>query len=164
MARFLLGARVLVASGLALIALGLLGLLVMAWVEYLHAPGLSLIDAYWIGREPLTSVSIWTALIGSTLALVAGVLVALIAGSWIRKLLALVAFVASGLWWLLVLGVIPYPRYHPIAPVTFAYSLPEAAALLALLPALLASALALAPRRVEPTSRMGPVHPDSLPR
>ena len=86
MAKFARGARVFVAIGLALMALGLLGLLLMAWVEYLHTPDLSLVDAYWRGREPLTSVSVWTTLIGSTLALVAGVVVALIAGSWIRKL------------------------------------------------------------------------------
>ena len=164
MAKFVRGARVFVAIGLALMALGLVGLLLMAWVEYLHTPDLSLVDAYWRGREPLTSVSVCTALIGSTLALVAGVLVALIAGSWIRKLLALAAFAASGFWWLTAVGTVPYPHYHPIAPVTLAYSLPETAALFVLVPALLASALALAPRRVEPTSRMAPVHHDSPPR
>src|SRR2546426_9336442 len=158
MRSFLRAARLVVDVGLALLALGLLGLWLMAWVEYLHPPEISLIDAYWIGREPLTSVSVSTVLIGSTLALVAGVLVALIGGSWIRKLLAVAALAAPAFWWLVALGVIPLPRYGPIAPATFAYSLPETAALFLLLPALLASAPALAPLRSQPTSGMTPVH------
>jgi hypothetical protein len=164
MTGFLRGGRLVVDLGLALLALGLLGLLLMAWVEYLHTPDISLIDAYWMGREPLTSVSVSTVLIGSTLALVAGVLVALLGGSWIRKLLAVAAVVAPAFWWLIALGVIPLPRYGPIAPATFAYSLPETAALFVLLPALLASALALVPRRAQPTSRMAAVHRDASSR
>jgi hypothetical protein len=163
MTSFLRGARLVIDVGLALVALGLLGLLVMAWVEYLHSPHISLVDAYWIGREPLTSLSVSTVLIGSALSLVVGVLVALLAGSWIRKLLAVAALAASALWWLAALGVIPYAQYRPIAPATLAYSLPETAALFVLLPALMASALALAPRRAQPTSRMAPLHRDPSP-
>jgi hypothetical protein len=163
MPRSLKGARLVIDVGLALMALGLLGVLVMSWVEYLHSPHISLVDAYWIGRQPLTSLSVSTVLIGSTVALVVGVVVALLAGSWIRKLLAVAALAASAFWWLAAFAVIPYAQYRPIAPATLAYSLPETAALFVLLPALLASALALAPRGAQPTSRMAPVHRDPSP-
>lgn len=163
MTSFLRSARLVIDVGLALLALGLLGLLLMAWVEYLHSPHISLVDAYWVGREPLTSLSLSTVLLGSTMSSVVGVLVALLAGSRIRKLLAVAALAASAFWWLIALGLIPYPPYRPIAPATLAYSQPETAALFVLLPALLASALALAPRRAQPTARMAPVLRDPSP-
>jgi len=164
MERFSRRMRLAVDGGLVLMILGLGGLLLTAWIEYLATPGQSLVDAYWRGREPWTSVSIAVVLGGAVLTLLCAVVVAIVSGSWIRKLLAVAALCASSLWWLVAFGVIPLPRYQPIVPVTLAYSLPEVAAMLVLLPALLAAALALAPRGMRPSSRMAPVHRDSAPR
>ena len=160
MDRLLRRLRVAVDIGLVVLLIGLGGLLATAWVWYLRHPGESLVDAYWRGVEPWTSVSIAVALGGSLITLLAGVLVAVLDGSWIRRLLALAALVASLLWWLVAFDVIPIANYQPIAPVTLAYSLPETAALMLILPALLAALLALWPRRVRPTSRMAPIHSD----
>lgn len=160
MERVLRRLRVAVDIGLLLMLVGVAGLVATAWVEYLRHPGQSLIDAYWVGREPWTSVSIGIALGGTIITVLAGVLAALLGGSWIRRLLAMLAFGASLLWWLVAFGVFPLPRYEPIAPVTLAYSDPQTAALLVLLPAVLAAALAFWPRRVRPSSRMAPVHPN----
>jgi hypothetical protein len=56
MATFANRLRLIVDLGLALLALGLAGLLVLAWIQYIRTPGLSLVDAYWVGREPWTSL------------------------------------------------------------------------------------------------------------
>jgi hypothetical protein len=161
MATFLRRARLIVDLGLAVLAFGLTGLLLLAWVAYLRTPGISLVDGYWIGREPWTSLGVWTVLIGSAVTLVVGVVVALLDGSWIRRILALAATVLPVSWWLVALGLVPYPRFHGPNPVSFGYSLPEQAAIALVLPALGAAAAALFPRRATPTSRMAPVHPDS---
>ena len=158
MERVLRRLRVAVDIGLVLLLVGLGGLVATAWVEYLRHPGQSLVDAYWRGQEPWTSVSIGVALAGSLATLLTGVLVALIDGTWIRRLLALLAFGGSLLWWLVAFGVIPLPHYEPFAPVTLAYTDPRTAAVLVLLPSLLAAVLALWPRRVRPSSRMAPIH------
>ena len=150
--------RLVVDLGLLIMLLGLGGLLLNAWVEYLRTPGTTLLDGYWRGREPWTSLGVGTVITGSALALLAALLVALVDGSWIRRILALVAVAASALWWLVAIGAVPLPRYQPVAPITLAYSLPEDAALLLVLPALLAAAVALTPRRAAPTSRMAPIH------
>lgn len=160
MERVLRGLRVAVDIGLVLLLVGIGGLLATAWVEYLRHPGQSFVDAYRRGQEPWTSVSIGVALAGSVLTLLAGALVAFMHGSWIRWLLALLAIGASLLWWLVAFGVIPLPHYEPFAPVTLAYTDPRTAALLVLLPSVLAAALALWPRRVRPSSRMAPIHPN----
>ena len=151
-------ARVVLNLGLGLIAFGLSLLLLNAWVEFVRTPGISIVDAYWIGREPWTSLGVWAVIIGASDAVLSGSLVAIVVGSWIRKVLALVALAPSVLWWSVALGLLPFPRYQAVEPTTLAYSLPESAALLLLLPALLAAALALAPRRDRPSSRMAPVH------
>jgi hypothetical protein len=160
MATFLRRARLIVDLGLALLALGLAGLLLLAWVAYLRTPGMSLLDGYWMGHEPWTSLAVWTVLIGSAVTLIVGVVVGLLDGSWIRRILALAATILPVSWWLVALGFVPYPRFHGPNPVSFGYSLPEQAGIALVLPALVAAAVALFPRRATPTSRMAPVHED----
>lgn len=160
MERLLQRLRVAVDIGLIVLLLGMAALLLTGWIDYLRHPGTSPIDAYRRGTEPWTSISVAIALAGSLVTLLTGALVALLDGSWIRKLIVLVALGASAYWWLAASGVIPVPGYKPIVPVKLAYSLPETAALLVLLPAALAAAMALWPRRVIPSSRMAPIHPE----
>lgn len=159
-------ARLVVDLGLGAMAVGTAGLLLLAWVEYLRAPGTSLVDGYWIGREPWTSLGVWTILVGSVVALLAGALVALIDGSWIRRVLAIASFILPASWWAMALRFIPGPsagalgRPHPAGwtPFDLAYSLPEVAAIMLVLPALVAAALAMFPRRLTPSSRMARIH------
>jgi hypothetical protein len=170
---FLRRARLVVDGGLALLAIGLGGLLLLAWVEYLRIPGSSLVDGYWVGREPWTSLGLWAVLVGASVTLGVGVLVALLDGSWIRKLLALLTLVLPAYWWLAAVSVLPGPGVGgstgrlPVqgwTPTSLAYSAPETTVLALLLPAVVAGALALAPRRLRPSSRMTPVHTDDVRR
>lgn len=128
-------------AGLAGIGLGLAVLLVTAWVQVV-ANGASLVDAYWLGLEPWTSAGIWLVLGGNVIGLLAATGLILLRGDWLRWLLAVVPLLAPSFWWLTALGVIPMPRYTAPDPVALAYSLPESAVLLLILPAVAAAALA----------------------
>jgi hypothetical protein len=121
-------------------------LLVYSWVEVLNHPGYTLVDGYWIGRVPWTPLGLVIALAGGFAGLVAGSVAIAIEGGWWRRFLIIPALAAAALWWLIALGVIPYPPMHGPDPVTFAYSLPATAALLVLMPAALLAALCLTPR------------------
>lgn len=150
----------LAALSLALLVVGPSVLLVYAWVEVLNNPGYSLVDGYSVGRLPWTAIGIVLALSGSVLGLAFGGLVVAIVGGWWRRLLIAPVGLAAALWWGVAVGVIPLPRFQGPDPVTFAYSLPTAAVLMALLPAALLALLALAPRPPQrPTMRLQPVHP-----
>jgi hypothetical protein len=152
-------AELLIWIGLSAIGLGLSVLLVYAWVEVMNNPGHSLVDGYWIGRVPWTPLGIVLVLAGSTVA-VAGAAVAIgIRGDWLRRLLATVVVLVPAAWWAMAFGVIPLARYRALDPVTLAYSLPETAALMLILPALAMAVLRLAPIRPGPV-RLRPVHPD----
>jgi hypothetical protein len=166
---YLRRARLAVDGSLVIIGLGLAGMLAWMWVLYLRHPGISLVDAYWEGPLPWTPITIWTILAGTLLALVAGAAVVAVAGGWLRRLLLAAALGFSALWWLAALGVVPgpglgggpgRPPFPGWSPVDLAYSAPELAAIMVVLPALLVAALALVPRRHRPTSRLAPVHPE----
>ncbi|HSM38628.1 MAG TPA: hypothetical protein VK838_04780 [Candidatus Limnocylindrales bacterium] len=160
MSTFLRRSDLAVWVGLSGILVGASVLLVYAWVEYLNHPGISLADGYWIGRVPWTPAGVLLVLAGSTLALLAGTASVLARGDWVRWLLLLPVAAAPVLWWLLALGVLPFPRYQPVDPVTFAYSLPETAALLLILPSVAVAALAFIPIRPDRRVRLRPVHRD----
>lgn len=159
MSTFLRRSDLAVWVGLSGIGLGASALLVYAWVEFLNNPGITLVDGYWIGRVPWTPAGVVLVLAGSGLALLAGAASVLLRGDWVRWLLLLPVLAAPILWWLLALGVLPFPRYQPIDPVAFAYSLPEDAALLLILPSLAIALLAFIPIRPNRRLLFRRVHP-----
>jgi hypothetical protein len=152
-------AEQLVWAGLAAVGLGLAVLIVYSWVEYLNNPEISIADGYWIGRVPWTPLGAVLVLAGSTGSLLAGSTAALIRGDWVRRVLLVPVLAMPVLWWLTVLAVIPFPRYVPVDPVTIAYSLPETAAVMLILPALAIAALVFLPIRPDSRVRLRPVHP-----
>ena len=159
MDRLLRRARLSLNLGLALLLLGLAGLLVLAWMEYLRHPGLSIVDALAVRREPWTSLAAWCVLSGSLVALLAGGVVALVAGTWIRRILVLPAVALPAYWWLTALGVLPATGFRAPDPLALARMLPLTAAITLVLPAAIMGALAVTPRRgLPPTTRMRPVH------
>jgi hypothetical protein len=147
----------LIWTGLAGIGLGLSVLLVYAWVEYLNNPGISLVDGYWIGRLPWIPLGIGLVLAGSALTLLSSALRLMLRGDWLRRVLILGVLALPVPWWLVALGMLPFPRYQPPDPVTLAYSLPEMAAIALILPAIAGAALALAPVTRERRVRLRPV-------
>ena len=133
-------------------------LLVYAWVEVLNNPGYTLVDGYWIGRVPWTPLGILISLVGAVAGLLAGSVAIAIEGGWWRRLLVVPSLGAGALWWLMALGLLPYPRFQGPDPITFAYSLPTQAILLLVMPAVLLATLCLTPPIVrEPRTRLRPV-------
>ena len=145
--------------GTACIGLGLSTLLVYAWVEVVNNPGFSLADGYRIGRVPWTPLGVALVLAGNAVTVAAGAFAIIVHGDWLRRLLAIVVVLVPLAWWATAFGVIPFPRYRAPDPVTFAYSLPETAALMLILPALAMAVLRLAPIRPGPV-HLRPVHPE----
>jgi hypothetical protein len=159
MARFLRVTRLTLNIGLALLLIGMAGLLVLAWIEYLMHPGLSISATLAIRREPWTTLADWCVLAGSLVALMAGGVVTLAIGSWIRRILVLPALALPAYWWLTALGGLPAPGFHPPDPIGLERMLPLTAAITLLLPAAIMAALAISPRKERPAaSRMRPVH------
>lgn len=152
------GAHVWARLALGLMVVGPSILLVYAWVEVLNNPGYTVVDGYWIGRIPWTPLGLVISLAGGVIGLIAGSVAIAVEGGWWRRFLVIPSLAAGALWWLMALGVIPYPRFHGPDPVTFAYTLPTQAVLLVLMPAALLAALCLTPPFVsEPRTRLRPV-------
>ena len=141
--------------GLLAAAAGLMVLFVQAVSEVLSDPSINLIDAYWIGRLPWTAVGVDLVIFGATIAVASGIVAVLLAGGRWKRAGSLVALAVATFWWFL--AMLPPPQAVPCEscpppgsdPVAMAYSLPESAALLLLLPALIVGAMAL----VGPRSR-----------
>lgn len=144
--------------GLGGIGLGLATLLIIAWVEYLNTPDISLVDGYLIGREPWTSIGIWLVIAGATVSLAAAALANAVRGDWLRRVLMLPALALPILWWATAVGLIPLPRYTPTDPSTLAYSMPETAAVALILPAVAAAFLAFMPIPPDRQAQFRPVH------
>jgi hypothetical protein len=142
-------AKQMAQGSLFLLVFGPSWLLVLAWIEVLNNPGYSLVDAYWVGREPWTWFGIVLSLAGGVAGLVAGSVAIAVDGGWWRRFLVVPSVAVAVFWWSIALGVLPFPRFVGPDPVTFAYSLPSAAALLILMPAGLLATLCLTP----PTQR-----------
>lgn len=149
--------------GLGIVGLGGATLLVNAWIEYLTTPDISLIDAYWIGREPWTSIGAWLVIGGASLALLAAAVAVAMRGDWLRRLLMVGVLALPTGWWAVALGAIPFPRYTAPDPASLAFSMPETAVLTLVLPALAAAVLALLPHRPDLRPHLRPVHPDGRP-
>jgi hypothetical protein len=144
------------AAGVALAILGVAVLFAQSVSEVRADPSISLGDAYWIGRLPWTPIGVGLAILGATLASLAGTTTALIAGGIVRRGVAILALLVAGFWWLVVLVPLvgmggaacepPCPR-PTFDPVSMAYSLPEQTAMWLLLPALIAALLGLTSQR-----------------
>jgi len=153
-------ARQVSSASLWLMVVGPSILLVYAWVEVLNNPGLSLVDGYWIGRVPWVPLGVVVSLVGAVGGLLGGSVAIAVEGGWWRRFLVVPALAGAGLWWAAALGVLPFPRFTGPDPVTLAYSLPETAVLLVLMPAALLAALSLTPRGLpRPGVGMRPVPP-----
>ncbi len=145
---------------LGVVLAGIADLAINAWIEYLSHPGLSLVAAYQRGREPWTSLGIGAVIAGASAAAAIGALLALVEGSWIRRLLALAVAALAIAWWLTALDVLPYPDLTAPDPIGFAFTQVRELLIGLLLPAVVAALLVFTPRREHPTSRMAPVHPE----
>lgn len=144
-------------GGLAATTVGLVVLFGQAFSEVLAAPGLSLVDGYWIGRLPWTSVGVTLAVIGATITVLFGTVTTWLAGGRIRRALSAVALLVAAFWWFV--AMLP-PRLGAFCascpppgpePLTMAYSLPEMTAVLLLFPALVVGGLALSRHQADRT-------------
>jgi hypothetical protein len=151
-------AEQLIWVGLAAIGLGLALLILVSWVEYLNNPEITIVDGYWIGRLPWIPIGVGLVIAGATGSLLAGGVAALIRGDWVRRILVVPVLAMPVLWWLA--ATFGYPRYQPFDPVTLAYSLPEAAAVMLIVPAVAIAALVFLPIRPDTRVRLRPVHPE----
>ncbi len=150
-------------AGLLGIGLGAASLLIIAWVEFLDNPGISLVDGYWTGREPWTTGGIVVALAGAVLAALAGLVVVLVRGDWVRWLLIVPLAGAEILWWAITLGLVPFAGYTPIDPVGFAFREPQTAAILLAVPPVAMAILAFLPMQPDRRIRRRRVHPPGTP-
>jgi hypothetical protein len=148
------------AVGLAAMALGAVAVLVASWQGMQVAPGLTLVDGYWIGLLPWMGVGPSLIGVGSLVVLVAGV-ITVVAFRWhpLVRLLALAAAAPAAFYWLVV-GLVGVPRMPSLLAGTEVgtalYSAPEAAATFVIAPTLIVAAFAAAGRRRLPSSdRLG---------
>ena len=156
---FLHRAELALWTGLSGIGVGAAGILVYAWVEFLNHPGLSLVDAYWIGRAPWVPAGILLALAGSAVALLAGATLVALRGDWVRWLLLVPLAGAEILWWAIALGLVPFGGYTPIDPIGLAYREPQTAAILLALPPVAMAILAFLPMQPDRRVRLDRIHP-----
>lgn len=136
-------------AGIAAAAIGIAVLAVQATGEVIADPSLSLIDGYWVGRLPWTAIGVDLVVAGSTIAVLAGLVGSWLNGGRVARALATVAALVAAFWWAIALmpqpGGAPCTRCGPATadPITYAYSLPEAAVLLLVVPAIVDAAIAV---------------------
>jgi hypothetical protein len=154
-------------GGLTATGLGIAIVIIRSWIEYLSLPaanmppeGFSVVDGYWIGHEPWSSMGIVPVLAGSAIATLAALTLVILRGDWLRRLLSLAVLAVPVTWWLVALGAVPFPRFTGPDPVTFAYSLPQQAAIMLLIPAVAVAVLAFLPHRPDTRVRLQRVHPE----
>jgi hypothetical protein len=140
--------------GLALEALGGLAILVASWQGMGLAPGLTLIDGYWVGREPFMGIGTWLLGIGATLTVLAATTAVLASRRLaLVRLLALPPLGAAAYWWVGAVIFFMVPRSRTGTEVsapdlaTAIYSQPDFALLLLVVPSAVLAALATAGRR-----------------
>lgn len=120
--------------------LGAILLLAVAVVEVATGPpGLSIVDAYWIGRLPWTPIGVGMVVFGASAAILSGSVAAWLRPRLVARLLSVPAVLAGALWWSFA-SIGGYtgaccggPAWDPL---TAAYSSPQSALLLLALPAL----------------------------
>jgi hypothetical protein len=124
------------------------------------ASGMSLVDAYWQGRLPWMGIAEGLIVGGATATLLVGGLTTLIRGGWWRRAAVLPLVAVASLWWFMAVidaGVSFAPCFdcppRAIDPWAYAYSLPETAFAVLILPSLAMAALALTSAARSPVSR-----------
>lgn len=133
--------------------IGVLVLLGYAFSEVLANPGSSLVDGYWIGRLPWTAIGVDLAVMGSSVAVVFGMVAAWIEGGVLRRVVSLILLLLAGFWWFAATLPLAGGAYCPTCPppgpdpLTYAYSLPDSTLLFLMLPAAICGAAALSGRR-----------------
>jgi hypothetical protein len=149
------------ATGLAAAALvtGMAMLLAHSVVEAIANPGYSLADGYWVGRLPWMAIIEGLIVAGATSCILIGAATVLALGGWLRRLVVLLPLVVAGLWWFLALaraGIsggacvdCPIPPFDPWA---YAYSAPELAFQMLVLPAMAIAVIALTIGAARPES------------
>jgi hypothetical protein len=141
------------AIGLATAGVGMAVVILTALAEVLRNPALTLADSYWMGPLPWTPVGVGLAIAGATVVVIFGTLATLLGGGVIRRVAAGLAFVIAAFWWFLALLPPPQGAYCADCPaptpdpLTYAYSLPEIAMALLVVPAAVIGALALTAAR-----------------
>jgi hypothetical protein len=142
------------ALGIALQVLGGLAISVASWQGMGLAPGLTLIDGYWVGREPFMGIGTWLLGIGATLTVLAATTAVLASRRLaLVRLLALPPLGAAAYWWVGAVTFFMVPRSRPGTAVstpdlaTVIYSQPELAVLLLVLPSAILAATAMLAHR-----------------
>ena len=132
-------------------ALGLVVLFLYALSEVLANPGTSLVDGYEIGRLPWTAIGIDLVVVGATVMALFGTASSWITGGAARRLVSLVPLAGMATWWFLAAiessfeGGVPcttctQPGFDPF---TVAYSAPNQAILLLVIPGAIGALLGL---------------------
>ena len=96
-------ARWTTAAGLLAATAGLVLLFMNAAAEVSTGQSQSLMDGYWMGRLPWTAIGIDLAVIGSTIAIVAGTIATWLAGGIIRRIASAVVLAMAAFWWFVAL-------------------------------------------------------------
>ena len=149
-------ARWVTLGGLAACVAGIATLFLASAGEVMAGTAPSIEDGYWLGRLPWNAVGVDLAVIGATVAVIAGTVAAWVSGGWVRRILAAGGLAVTAFWWSIAMltqgGGAWCPTCPPPGPdsLTFAYSLPELTVRFLLLPALFVSLVALAPARRRP--------------
>lgn len=133
-------------------------LLVAAVVELATGqPGMSLVDAYWVGRLPWTPIGVGMVLYGATTTVVVGLLASWLTPGWLQRLVCLAALLSTAFWWVTspMLGMGgaccgPRPAYDPI---TMAYSTSAFALQFVVVPAVVVTIAVLLPARARRAPR-----------
>jgi hypothetical protein len=141
-------------AGLAALLIGLAVFVFYALSEVVANPGVSLVDGYWIGRLPWTGIAEGFTVVGATATVVLGMATVWMGGVRWNSILALIALAVAGLWWLAsiflahMLGAPCSPcEPLPFDPFAYAYSQPENAVILLLVPAAVMAGLAFSARK-----------------
>jgi hypothetical protein len=133
-------------------------LLVAAVIELATGqPGMNLEDAYWVGRLPWTPIGVGMVLYAATATTVVGSVASWLTPGWLQRLVCLGALLSTAFWW----AISPIIRYtggccgpRPVYdPITIAYSTPQGALILVVVPALIVAAVVLLPARARRAPR-----------
>ncbi len=136
----------------AVMVVGAALLLAAALVELASGqPGMTIMDAYWVGRLPWTPIGVGMMLFGASATVVVGPIAAWLNGGAGARIVATAAVLPTAFWWAVspMVGFAgsccgPRPAYDPI---TIAYSSPEGPFLFVVLPAIVITALVLVTSR-----------------